>query len=105
MRSDYSGQQGGGLSLSNYSSGDLDYSLHHSYPHSHHYHYPNPKAYFNQAQNDSFGPGLTPYQVMDQLQLHSARTVTVMDQILQGRAMWGETMRVGGPGAQYISRK
>ena len=91
-RFDYSDQQGDGM--------DYRYSHHH-----HQHHYSSPMAYFNQAQTDSFGPGLTAYQVMDQLQLHSARTVTVMDQILQGRAMWGETMGAGGPGAQYVGRK
>ena len=98
--------------LSTYQTGSdtkarFDYSdqLDYRYSHHHHHHYPSPMAYFNQAQNDSFGPGLTAYQVMDQLQLQSARTVTVMDQILQGRTMWGETMGAGGPGAQYVGRK
>ena len=48
-------------------------------------------AYLHQAQTD--------WEVMDQFQLHSARRV--MDQILQGRGLWGQT----GCGAQYIGGK
>ena len=68
-------------------------------------------AYFNQGQSDSLGPGLAAYQVMEQLELQSARRVTVMDQILQARSgfqsiqaghgLWGQTR---GVGAQYVGR-